>query len=157
MSGARPEASAEERLADFMAKYDPAIMRLAEQVLGRMRMLVSGAVEMVYDNYNALVIGFGPTDRASDAVMSIALYPRWVSLFFLKGASLPDPEQRLKGTGRLVRNIVLETPAVLEDPAVQTLIRVALEQSGAPWDPRRGRRLIIKSVSARQRPRRPGG
>jgi len=36
---------------------------------------------LVYDNYNALAIGFGPTERASDAVFSIAPFPRWVSLF----------------------------------------------------------------------------
>ena len=30
-----------------------------------MRAIVPGAIELVYDNYNALVIGFGPTKRAA--------------------------------------------------------------------------------------------
>jgi len=54
-----------------------------------MRARLPGAVELVYDNHNALAIGFGPTERASDAVFSIALFPRWVSLFFLRGRTSP--------------------------------------------------------------------
>src|ERR1039458_9537409 len=63
-----------------------------------------GAVQLVYDNYNALVIGFGPSERASEASFSIVLYPRWVTLFFLQGAGLPDPRRLLKGSGKVVRD-----------------------------------------------------
>src|SRR5439155_3149680 len=83
---------AREELAAFLAKYTP-----------EMRERLPGAIELVYDNYNALVIGFGPTDRASDAIFSIALYPRWVRLFFLYGAKLRDPKKLLKGVGKIVR------------------------------------------------------
>jgi predicted RNase H-like HicB family nuclease len=56
---------AENQLAGFIAKYSPEIGTVAYEVLAKMRELTPGAVEMVYDNYNALVIGFGPTERAS--------------------------------------------------------------------------------------------
>ena len=112
---------------------------------------------MVYDNYNALVIGFGPTERASEAIFSIALYPRWVTLFFLNGKGLPDPQKLLKGSGARVRHIVLEDAAALDKPAVQALMRVALERSLAQFFNIRRRRLVIKSISAKQRPRRPNG
>jgi hypothetical protein len=39
--------------------------------LAKMRARLPGAVELVYDNYNALAIGFGPTERTSEAVFSI--------------------------------------------------------------------------------------
>ena len=87
------------RLDRFLAKYSPDIAALARAALAKMRARLPGAVEMVYDNYNALVIGFGPNERASDAIFSIVLYPRWVSLFFLQGAGLPDPRRLLKGSG----------------------------------------------------------
>ena len=67
------------------------LVRVAKAAVARMRKYVPDAVELVYDNYNALVVGFGPTERASEAVLSIALYPRWVTLFFLQGARLSDP------------------------------------------------------------------
>src|ERR1051325_5444510 len=99
--------SPEKQLAGFIARYTPEIAVLAQAILAKMRARLPGAVELVYDNYNALVIGFGPTERASEAIFSIVLYPRWVSLFFLEGASLPDPQKRLKGSGKVVRYIVI--------------------------------------------------
>ena len=56
-----------------------------------------GAVEMVYDNYYALVIGFCPVERASEAILSIAVYPRWINLNFLVGDRLPDPGKAVAG------------------------------------------------------------
>jgi hypothetical protein len=147
--------SAQARLDAFVSRYSPEIAALARAALAKMRARLPGAVELVYDNYNALVIGFGPTERASDAIFSIALYPRWVSLFFLRGATLPDPGKLLQGSGKQVRHIVLEDAGVLERPSVQKLISEALRRAAAPIDPAAPRRIIIKSVSARQRPRRP--
>lgn len=123
-----------------------------------MRARLPGAQELVYDNYNALAIGFSPSERTSEAVFSIALFPRWVSLFFLQsGARLRDPAGLLEGSGNQARHIKLRTPDQLSDPAVEDLIAQALELAAAPIDPARPRRLIIKSVSEKQRPRRPAG
>ena len=120
-----------------------------------MRRLLPGAVQMVYDNYNALVIGFGPTERPSQAVFSVVLYPRWVTLFFLEGAFLPDPDRLLKGNGKQVRRIILENAAMLDRPAVRTLMKHAIREAEVPFSRTTPGRLIIKSVSAKQRPRRP--
>lgn len=144
----------EKQLAGFLAKYTPEIRRLAENALATMRRRFPGAVEMVYDNYNALVIGFGPTDRASEAIFSIVLYPRQVNLCFLQGAKLRDPEKRLRGTGKQVRNIILEDAATLDEPGVTALIARTLA-SAKPLDATSPGRLVIKSISAKQRPRRP--
>jgi hypothetical protein len=109
---------------------------------------------MVYDNYNGLVIGFGPNDRPSLAIFSIVLFPRWVTLCFLQGAGLPDPQRRLQGEGRVVRHIRLEDFSVLEAPYVHRLMNLALHRAKASLDPSNRRQLIIKSISAKQRPRR---
>ncbi len=147
---------AEKRLADFMAKYSPEIAALAQATLAKMRERLPGAVELVYDNYNALAIGFGPNEKASDAIFSIALYPRWVSLFFLQnGARLPDPKKLLKGKGKLVRHIVLKEASDLGTPAIKELMNHALKLADEPIDPANRNRIIIKSISAKQRPRRP--
>lgn len=146
----------DRQLKSFLAKYTPEVAAVAKAALARMRKRLPGAVELVYDNYNALVIGFGPTERASDAIFSIALYPRWVNLFFLRGASLPDPKGLLKGSGNQVRSIVLEDAAILDTRAVRGLISRALEAAPKPLNKKSRRRIVIKSVSAKQRPRRPG-
>src|SRR5215471_9539349 len=112
----------EEQLAGFIARYLPEIGALAQSALAKMRQRLPGAIELVYDNYNALAIGFGPTERASDVVFSIAAFPRWVSLFFFNAVDLPDPERRLQGTGKSARHVVLSGPDTLDEPAVRALI-----------------------------------
>jgi hypothetical protein len=145
----------EAQLAAFLAKYTPEISALAKAALAKMRERLPGAVQLVYDNYNALAIGFGPSERASEAIFSIAVYPRWVSLFFLRGKDLPDPRRLLKGSGKAVRHVVLKSAESLDDPAIQELMAHALRQAGAPLDAGSPNRLVIKSVSPKQRPRRP--
>jgi hypothetical protein len=147
--------AADVQLAGFIAKYDPDIAALAEQVLAGMRARLPGAVELVYDNYNALAIGFGPSERASQAIFSVVLYPRWVSLFFLQARGLSDPQKLLKGHGSTARHIVLKDADTLDDPAVRKLMKDALERAATPLDPTGAGGLVIKSISAAQRPRRP--
>ncbi len=152
-----PTSSPQSQLACFLAKFSPPVARRARAILAAMRQRLPGALELVYDNYNALAIGFGPTERVSDVIFSIAVYPRWVSLFFFRGKGLPDPKGVLRGEGSQVRHIVLDGPEDLDIPAVKALIRAALANAILPLDPKQKSRLIIKSVSSKQRPRRPIG
>lgn len=146
-------ASPQKQLDGFLARYSPEIASLGKAVLGKLRKRLPGAVRMVYDNYNALVVGFGPTERASVAVLSVVLYPRYVSLCFLRGVGLPDPTQRLRGEGKQVRHVRLPDASTLDEPDLQNLITAALERAGTTMATGRGK-LIIKSISAAQRPRR---
>jgi hypothetical protein len=148
-------AKPSRQLDSFQAKYDPGIVKFVRNALVRLRKRLPGAVEMVYDNYNGLVIGFGPNDKPSLAIFSIVVFPRWVTLCFLQGTGLPDPHGRLKGTGSVVRNIRLEDLSVLDDPEVQSLMHLALCRAKVPLDPKNRRQLIIESISVKQRPRRP--
>jgi hypothetical protein len=151
-----PEAKAPEaQLAAFLAKYTDEIVALAESILDEMRRLYPTANELVYDNYNALAIGFCPTERPSEAIFSIALYPRWVSLFFLQAKGLPDPDRLLQGSGSVAKHIVLSSPDMLYYPPIRKLMREAVERAKVAFDPKGSRRMIIRSVSAKQRPRRP--
>jgi hypothetical protein len=138
-----------------MAKFTPEIAALGRTVLVKVRKLLPPATEMVYDNYNFLVVGFCPTDRPSDAVFSIAMYARGIGLCFLFGAGVPDPHRLLIGGGKRVRHIKLPTADVLDDPRVHDLIAAALKSAPTPFDPERRRHMVIRAISAKQRPRRP--
>jgi hypothetical protein len=93
-----------KQLASFIQKFTPEIASLARPILAKMRTRYPTALELVYDNYNALAIGFGPTERPSEAIFSIALFPRWIHLFFLQAKGLPDPEKRLQGSGSVAKH-----------------------------------------------------
>jgi len=148
-AGKSPKA----QLDGFLGKFRPEVARMARAALARMRKLLPGAVELVYDNYNALAIAFGAGEKMADIVFSIAVYPRWVSLFFAQGRALADPKKLLKGSGTRVRHIVLTDPALLDSTGVRALMAQALE-NGAPIDAKARGRIVIKSISKTQRPRR---
>ena len=148
---------AQEQFEGFLGKYQSGVAVEAKKSLAKLRKLVPNAIEMVYDNYNALVVGFCPGMRPSEAILSIAVMPEWVSLCFLQGAGLPDPEKRLEGSGNVARHIKMKKGAVtLDEPAVKTLIAEALVCAKVPIPAGQKRQFIIKSVSTKQRPRRPG-
>jgi len=137
-----------------MAKYSPEVVVDARRALAFLQARLPTATRLVYDNYNALVIGFGATEKVGDVILSIALYPRWVTLFFLRGVDLPDPHGLLAGSGAQVRSVRLDPISRLEEPDVGALIDAALAY-GRPLPAAGAGPLIIKSISAKQRPRRP--
>lgn len=144
-----------QQLDVLIDRFTPEVAAIARRALVKMRKLTPGSLELVYDNYNALAIGFCPTERAGDGIFSIAVYPRLVRVFFLQGKRLPDPTKRLQGSGSVVRSIPLESVHVLDEPDIRALVDGALERAKIRLDPKQRRRTIIKSVSAKQRPRRP--
>ncbi|MFT3882376.1 MAG: DUF1801 domain-containing protein [Gemmatales bacterium] len=143
-----------QSLESFFKKYDPAIARQGKAVLVKMRRLLPGAVEMVYDNYIGLVIGFGPTEKPSQAILSVLLQPRWVTLCFFHGTRLMDPGKRLRGKGKMVRSVRLEGPDDLDEPEIEALIEQSKDMADPPFETKRKGYLVIKFISANQRPRR---
>jgi hypothetical protein len=153
---ATPSAPAAQ-LAGFVAKYDPAVGRLVRATRAAMRKRLPTALELVYDNYQFLAIGYSASERASDCIASLAVSPKGVALSFYYGSTLPDPKGVLQGSGNQNRFVRLTSAATLAEPAVAALIKAAIAQHRTPL-PVSGRgRTIIKSISAKQRPRRPSG
>lgn len=145
----------DKKLEAFLDKFEPEVAAQARAVLAKIRRRLPNAVELVYDNTYALVIGFGPTERPSEAVLSVVIYPRYVQLYFLNGAVLPDPDGRLRGSGKVGRHINLDTPEMLDEPAIRELIDDAVELNDTQFDPAKPRKVVIKLEAPKQRPRRP--
>jgi hypothetical protein len=143
-------------LDGFIARFSPEIAAQARAVLKTVRARLPGAVEMVYDNYYALVVGFSPVEKASQAILSVAVYPRWINLNFFAGDWLPDSRQLLRGSGKINRHLRLDGPEMLNQPAVKALIKAAVENAARPLDRKQPGRIVIVSVSPNPRPRRVG-
>jgi len=141
------------QLRSFLDRFSPEIAALARAARAKLRKRLPGAIEMVYDNYNALVIGFSPTERPSDAILSVVIFPKRVSICFIQGKHLPDPDGVLMGGGNQVRFVRLDEDArILDTPPLRTLIAEAIDFGETPF---RGRgQLVIRAISRKQRPRR---
>ncbi len=148
---------AEKQLQSFIDKFSSDHQALIRSLRAALRKRLPGANELVYDNYNFFVIGYSTTERPSDAIVSLAAGASGVGLSFpYCGARLPDPHKLLLGSGSKNRFIRLDSAKVLARPEVQALIAAAVGMARVPL-PTSGRgALIIRSVSAKQRPRRAG-
>jgi hypothetical protein len=82
--------------------------------IAHLRKRLPGAICLVYATYNALAVGFGPTAKGSALPITVALYPRWATLFLMFGATLDDPEGLLEGTGPRIRSVRLDGLGVLK-------------------------------------------
>jgi hypothetical protein len=149
-------ATAQQQLDAFLQKYSPEIAKLGRQAITHMRKRLPGAFCPVYDNYNALAVGFGEEQKISKLPLSIALYPRWATLFLMYGAALPDPHGLMEGKGARIRSVRLtEGMATLKSDPVDQLISAAVMHAGWKLNPKAKGELVIKSISPKQRPRRP--
>ncbi len=143
-----------KQIEGFIAKFSPANAKLIRAVRSALRKRFPTAFELAYDNYNFLAIGYSATERPSDCIVSLAAGANGVGLSFYYGATLPDPHKILLGSGNQNRFIRLPSAAVLAQPAVVSVIRAAVAQARTPLPPSGKGRTIIKSISAKQRPRR---
>jgi hypothetical protein len=145
---------AEERLQGFIDKFEPKHQALIRALRARLRKRLRTANELVWDNYNFFVIGYSPTERPSDSIVSIAAAANGVGLAFYRGAALPDPHKILLGSGSQNRFVRVNDAEVLSRPEVETLIAAAIVQAPKPLAAGGKGKLMIRSISAKQKPRR---
>lgn len=149
----KSEISPAKQLASCLNRFSPEIAALARLARAKLRKRLPGAIEMVYDNYNSLVIGYSPNPRPSDAILSLVIFPKKVSVCFIQGKHLPDPHRVLNGDGNQVRFIRLEQGAAILDTApVGALVSEAIAFGDVPFAGRR--QLVVRAIARKQRPRR---
>ena len=91
----------------FVSRYSEEIAAQLRRARAELHRLIPKGYELVYESHNALIFAFGPTPKASQLVISIAGYPKWVTLFFAKGTALEDPRGLLEGSGPGMRSVRL--------------------------------------------------
>ena len=128
----------EEQLQSFIEKFAPPHQAVIRAARKKLRKRFSTATELVYDNYNFFVIGFGPNDRPSDCIVTIAAAANGVGLCFVRGASLPDPDKVLLGSGKQTRFVRL----------VQRTFSSSQQFRRCSQLPQRARRLCCQQLAA---------
>ena len=154
MSSTTAAPSPTAQLREFIAKFDPVLQKLIRAVRKELRKRFPGAYELVYDNYNFFVIGYSASEKPSDAIISLTANSSGVGLCFIRGARLPDPDKILLGSGNQTRFIRLPAADILKTRSVVRLLKAAEAQSRIPFTKTGHGPVIVRSVSAKQRPRR---
>ncbi len=146
--------STNSQIESFIEEFDPTVGELIQSCRTELRTILPAAVEQVYDNYNFLAIGFCTTERTSDCIVALACSAKGVSLSFYWGATLPDPDGLLQGSGKQNRFIRLESASDLKHSGIVSLIKTAVDHSKTPFLPDQRGYTMIKSISPKKRPRR---
>jgi hypothetical protein len=147
--------SPNQQVVGFIDKFEPKLAKLVKSARAEIKRRFPTAIELVYDNYNALAIGYSTTERTSDVIFSLAVYARGLNLYFLYGRSLADPKGILQGSGNQGAFVRVDRLTVFDDPDVDALINQAVAKTKPPLAKQGGGYTIVKSISPKQRPRRP--
>lgn len=83
--------------------------------------------ELIYETY-CVSNAFTFTGKQGQGFIHIATYAGHVNLGFDRGTELKDPDEKLKGTGKLIRHIRLNSIADVRDDSVLQLIAQAVSQ-----------------------------
>lgn len=116
-----------ESKAEFdklLSKYSPSVRALARKARATVLEVLPGANEKTYFGWSNT--WYGATGKTSDAVFSVSPQKAYISLFFIRGAELADPDALLEGTGKKLRHVNIRQPADLDRPALRRLMRRAV-------------------------------
>ena len=80
-----------------------------------------------YTDNTANFIGYGFGSGYKDMLVSMIFSKKGLKLGFNKGASLPDPDKLLKGSGKVHKYVELMSADDLSNPALLKLLREALK------------------------------
>ena len=154
MKTAAKPADAEAQVQSCIDKFDEKNQALIRAVRKALRKRFPTAYELVYDNYNFFVIGYSPTERPTDSILSMAAGANGVGLAFpYCGTKLRDPNGILQGSGSQNRFVRLPSAATLSQPEVADMVDQATALCKPLPESGRGQ-VIVRSISAKQRPRR---
>jgi hypothetical protein len=137
------------RFSGFLARFPREIVALARRSLPKLRRALPGSYQLVYDYAGSLVVAFSMSERGYEAIVTVAIFPRGVRLYFDK--SLPDPKGLLQGSGTKVRSVTLNAASDLDRGAIHALVKAAIKHSGVTFPRNRANRMVIKSASLKRR------
>lgn len=141
-------------LTAFLQAFPQRIAEEALQLRAWVWELYPSANELIYDNYNALAIGWGLSDKLGDVFCGIAVYSH-INFGFNRGNELRDERHLLKGDGKQYRYILHNNNFPYD--YVKQLLQQAHDIALAGYIVKHGKEpsesgcTIVKSVSEKKR------
>jgi hypothetical protein len=143
------ERPPDPQLVGFLTAYDRNISDLALALREVILEEAPDASESIYQVYT-VAVWFGFSGKMKDMFCYIATNAGHVNLGFPRGASLPDPNGVLEGTGKAMRHIKFASHSEVERAFVRRYIRAAMERA-APAGTRGTGKSVVKSSGGRKR------
>lgn len=131
-------------LIGFLTRFPPEVAGVyliaRDKVLGH----APEATEIVTNVSYTVSCAFTFTHSIKHAFVYVASYKKHVNLGFCDGASLDDPQQRLKGDGKAMRHLSFSTVESLDDPYADEMILRAIHAAHRPPEALSPKTVITK-------------
>ncbi len=114
-------------LRDLMRDRKEEVVKIALSARKAVLKTAGKCSELIYETY-CVSNAFTFTGKQGQGFIHIATYAEHVNLGFDRGTELEDPDGKLKGTGKLIRHIRLNSIADVRDDSVIQLIAQAVSQ-----------------------------
>jgi hypothetical protein len=132
-------------LTKFLQPFSKEIQELAMWLREFIWDLYPNTNELIYDNYNAVAVGWSPTDRVGHTFCSIAVGSnKYVHFGFYRGSQIADPEKMLLGKGNQYRYIIVNNKDDFPKTYIKKLLKEAYANSLAKVE---DKKQIIKGMT----------
>lgn len=113
---------AQNRVDAFINGQTPAV----QPIVRRLRALVQTTLPELVEHLDGNdVLRYGPTTKMRDFVCYISGHKAHANLGFAHGASLPDPDGLIEGTGKNLRHVKVRTVGATAHPGLKQLLEEA--------------------------------
>jgi hypothetical protein len=143
-------------LVKFLKTFDKEIIDLVKWLRDFAWDLYPKANELIYDNYNALSLGWSLTDKVGHNICSIVIYRanQNVHFGFYWGNELSDPDKILLGEGKQYRYILVTDKKKFPKAYIRKLVNEAYANSLSKIKDQKQiihGQTIVKSISEKKR------
>lgn len=128
-------------LLKFLKPFPDEVREIALWLRAFVWDLYPSANELIYDNYNALAIGWSPTDRVGHIFCNIAVGRTSYNVHFgfYWGVQIADPKKMLIGEGNQYRYILVKKKEDFPKGYIKKLLKEAYANSLAKVKPAPGK------------------
>ena len=145
-----------KNLLKFLKPFDKEINEIVFWLREFIWELYPDSNELIYDNYNALAVGWSPTDRVGHTFCSIAVgrTSKNIHFGFYWGSEIQDPEKKLIGQGNQYRYLLVKSISEFPKTYIKKLLKEAYANSMAKVKDKKQLmqgNTVTKSISAKKR------
>src|SRR5262245_18183050 len=108
----------------FLSRFRPEIIALVKRCLPKLRRAVRCTHQIVSDYSKSVVVTLSMSERGYEGIVSLAIHPDMVWLYFSK--DLPDPKGLLEGSGTKVRSVIIKAASDLDHADIRALFKAAI-------------------------------
>lgn len=110
----------QQTINDYLSSFSHEVQELVLKARALIFSVMPESLELLDPSIH--MIAYGNDRTYKGLICSITIFKAYINIMLAQGASLPDPDGLLKGTGKLARHIRIEKSSDLDVPGVRAML-----------------------------------